>query len=271
MICILIIGQIFSSASQQLASVKSARNLWNTFNEVVDNLKRYEGHYSGTSGQLVSGVKRFLNSAENSYNEATNSVYDWCDASVPLLERNLESLKKNKANADTFLHIFDSGISKLNYAAVMLSESSMDLNVASGKLETLGTQLGIDFRQKIQKLEQEEEEIRVAQLFSWINIWAGLITNVVAEAHSIPQLRNEMRQVNGIHQHLRSEVNSVSNTIDQTRDQIKREVVNLGDMRTNIKIAGTLRWPQLLRKLIENKVSNLIGQCRAYKTNHGRT
>lgn len=70
----------------------------------------------------------------------------------------------------------------------------------------------------------------------------------------IRQLKKEMDEVNGIHQILRSEVNSTSNTIDQTKDQIRREMMNLGDMRSDTKNAGRFsKWPQLFRKKIEDK------------------
>lgn len=273
LVFILILGQKFSSSSQQLlSSVTKATQSWNTFRDVIDNLERHENHYSGTSRQLVSEVKRSLSSARNSYNGATRSVYDWCDTSVPLMERNLESLKNNRADENRFLDLVDTGVSTMNYALSKLNDSTMEFNTASGKLETLGSQLSIDFRDQIKKLEEEEAKVREAQWWSWLNFWVGAIVNLIAEVDSIPKLRKEMDEVNGIHRNLRSEVDSTSKTIDQTKVQIRRNMMSLGDMRGDIKNAGRFsKWPQVFRKKIEDKLTSLIGQCKAYEANLDRT
>lgn len=80
------------------------------------------------------------------------------------MENELESLKNSiQGNAhesnEHISGIFDSGITKMSFALTMFNASSVNLNNASGLVFTLGTQLNVDYRQKIEMIKQKEDEL----------------------------------------------------------------------------------------------------------------
>lgn len=192
------------------------------------------------------------------------------------MENELESLKNSiQGNAhesnEQISGIFDSGITKMSFALTMFNASSVHLNNASGLVFTLGTQLNVDYRQKIEMIKQKEDELarkraEERSMWSTLDPVKSIVLLVLHESDTSPKLTYEYDRVKEDKKRLERQVNLVDNTIDRTKEQIRRELVDLGDMRSDIKNAERFsKWPRTFREKIETKVTSLIRQCKAYK------
>lgn len=271
--------KIFESANKALEIYNKTLDgviPWNIFHEVITTLEDHQGRYSSESGRLVGTVKTLLMNSEDHYFSATQSIYNWCGESIPLLEAYVElfnNYDKERAEAQKtlLLLVLDSGILKMDDAITMLNQSGMSLNDASGQLETLGNQLNLDFKEGSKVHEQEIEKVRNGQWMAWVNPIAGLIITIVNEVDTIPKLKENMKQVEQFYGNLKVQVDRATDTITEAKIALKQEIVVIGDLRS--QTASTRSFVpigHLIRKKLEESVNNLVTQCSNYRTSHNK-
>lgn len=247
---------------------------WNVFHKIIETIQNHQGNYRGKSGQLVGEIKTALMNSEEHYFQTTQSIYNWCGESVPILEAYTDLMKdqnEEKANKqkDLLISMLDSGISKMDDALKSLNGSSMSLNIASGKLEELANQLIFDFKENDHIMEEEIRKVRNNQWIAWFNPIAGLITTIINEVSTIPQLRANLEQVRNIFDEIKDVVKKGEKEVSKARGELHEEMVILGDMRSSTTTTRKFVILGLvLRSAIQNSINKLTGQCEAYRSRH---
>lgn len=258
---------------------------WNTFNDTVKELSRFKEDYSQAASTLVGEIKTLLMNSQDKYFEATQVVYEWCGVTTQLLEAYLSLFnqydeKKASAQKAILIKVLDDGVAKLGKAQEALHASSQSFNSASGKLLALDSQLANDFNEKSDYFQGQVDKIRKE---AYAGAAAGIaggpfgliiaysIATGVVEGKLIPELRNKLKSVKDFFESLTTIVNNANTDIDKAKDQLKAEISNIGDLKTQTETTRFfVDYDDLMLKQLQDSATKLISSCNEYQKHHGK-
>lgn len=260
---------------------------WKAFQDTVRELDRYSSDYTAESARLVHEIKILMNDAHDSYNGATQCIYEWCTLAKQFLGNYRQLFEKRPSNAydqmkALLIQVLDNGTVKMSAGQTKLQQSSMNFNNASGKLTTLHSRFTNEFDSKSSyyagKVAQIRKEAYAGAAAGVVGGPLGLlIAYAVAagtvEGKLIPELNQKLNEIKNFFDHLKSLIAQSNTDIDATKNKLQAEVKNIGVMKTQNEETKTLiplDELDVLRDNILGSVNNLIAQCDEYQKRHGR-
>ncbi|KAJ6618223.1 Hemolysin E [Pseudolycoriella hygida] len=260
---------------------------WGTFNNTIKELDRYRDDYSNESGQLVNEIKNLMNRAQSCYDDATQSIYNWCSVAKQLLEKYFKIFDNRQSNAfqqikEILIMVLAEGVKHMGAGQDKLNESSTSFNNAAGKLSTLYTRFNNEFDSKssyyLGKVDQIRKEAYASAAAGAIAGPFGLliayaIAAGTVEGKLIPELNQKLNEVKNFFNHLKSLITQADGDIDSTKNKLRAEISNIGELKTQAEASKTvIEMDELdaLREAILSSVKTLINQCDDYQRNHGR-
>ena len=251
----------------------------------MKELSRFKEDYSQAASTLVGEIKTLLMNSQDKYFEATQVVYEWCGVTTQLLEAYLSLFnqydeKKASAQKAILIKVLDDGVAKLGKAQEALHASSQSFNSASGKLLALDSQLANDFNEKSDYFQGQVDKIRKE---AYAGAAAGIaggpfgliiaysIATGVVEGKLIPELRNKLKSVKDFFESLTTIVNNANTDIDKAKDQLKAEISNIGDLKTQTETTRFfVDYDDLMLKQLQDSATKLISSCNEYQKHHGK-
>jgi hemolysin E len=258
---------------------------WDTFKEAVQELTRYQDHYSVQAAGLVSKIKTLLLNSQGAYHEATQSVYEWCGVTCKLLDAYLKLFdeyneRKAEAQKGILLKTLTDGITKMTTAQDMLAKSSDSFNKASGELIALKAQLNSDFDDKSDYFEAQKKKIRSE---AYGGAAAGIILGPfglaisysiaagVVEGELIPALAKQFEAVKGYFANLGNTVKNANTAIDEAKAKLEDEIVTIGKIKVATEnTAFFVEFDDVLLDSLKDAAKELIKLCFEYQKRHGK-
>jgi hemolysin E len=258
---------------------------WDTFNAIVQELTRYQEHYSVQASGLVSKIKTLLLNSLGAYDTATQSVYEWSGITCALLNSYLKLFenydeKKAAAQKDILLNTLDYGIAKMTMVQDMLTKSSKSFNEASGNLIALKAQLNSDFNERSAYFDAQVDKLRKE---AYASAAAGAVLGPfglaiaysiaagVVEGEMIPKLKKNFQAVKSYFETLGNTVKNANTAIDGAKAKLMAEITTMGDMKVAMKnTAFFVEYDDVLLDSLKDEAKELIKLCFEYQKRHGK-
>lgn len=236
---------------------------WKQYDDIIKELDKYRDDYSKECSDLIGKVKTNLMDSMDAYFMSTQSIYEWCGLTTPLLRAYLQLF--NDANSDNsaaqkklLLKVLDDGIVKMTKAKEDLHKSSLSFNEAAGNLTSLYGRLTLDSDEKSEYFQDKVSKMR-AQVYGGVAVLGGDL---------IPKLKKKLQEVKSFYEDLKTKVDGTLTNIDDTKTKLKDEIKVMGDLKTQIETTEefvNLDGLEGLRDLLFEAVNNLIKKCDEYR------
>lgn len=160
---------------------------WKKFNEAFTELEKVRGAFSKESDDLLVEAKTSMLDGETAYLKSIKSVYEWsslAESAVKTYETSKTEIQKKG-----LVELLKKGLGILKEAIDDLESSSLEFNIAHGKLTSLFIRFGQEFnvnkdfyQQKVKdatKLNINDEIKEELDIVSALNIQAQIVHTFV--------------------------------------------------------------------------------------------
>lgn len=255
---------------------------WQTFDETVANLTKFQKDYSSKAGELVGNVKTLLLSSKDEYVKSVQSVFEWSSLSSTLLKTYLKLFENYSAavaesQKKLVIKVLEEGIKKMAAAQEQLQASSRSFNNASGQLEKLQIQLSNDFSAESSYYQTRVDQIR-KEAYAGAAAGAvggpfGLIISYsiaagVVEGTMIPALNAKLKETKEFVDSVLAAATKASNDIDNAKRTLQEETKVIGEMKTKTEETAIFVEDVNLREVMKVAATELIASCDAYMKRH---
>lgn len=252
---------------------------WEELNKTIAKLDQYRQDYSKEAAALIGTVKTLMLNGMDNYFSATQSVREWCQLTIPLLNAYLGlftgEMNQGKFNAQRtlLLKVLNDGILKMEKAQKDLYTSSSSFNDASGKLTSLKHRLETDFNQNSEYYKSQISRIRAVAYGSAapFGLFGIAIAAGVVEGKLIPELNAKMKSIEVFYGNVQGLVQQSFKDIDSTKAKLKEEIRVIGDLKVQTDETKTfieLDNEPALKQTVVDSVKALIAKCKAYIARH---
>lgn len=238
---------------------------WAELDQRITELDKYQSDdYSMEATALIGDIKKNVLDGMDAYNQAVQSVYEWCDLATGSLNTYKTLLTgkidEDKINAKlvVLLQEIKRGIEKTSVAQEALVDSSESLNVAAGKLARLNSQLLADF----EDFQSQISSLQATPL--WLHGLRSIVARVV-ERKLIPELEEEMTSTE---KHLKVVTHEILNLFDETKAKLEDEIIHIEVLKGQVE--ATKSYIELdnmveQKEVVSLSVSDLITKCNEYQ------
>lgn len=256
---------------------------WGTFEETIARIAQYRDDYSIEAAMLVGKVTTLLGNSQDSYFEAVDKVYQWCDVAVVVLPAYVNALSDPDTASkqkDLLLKVLQVGAQDINAGVTKLEEASRSFNDADGELTVLYKRLDEDFDQQSGYFKQQVDKIRkeayggaavgvVGGPFGLIVAYA--IAAGVVEGQLVPELMTRLESVKAFFKKLQDEITATQSEIGGAKVELRNEAVALGELKSEIETTAIfieLDAAAEFKAEITTAAMTLAESCQGYRSRH---
>lgn len=255
---------------------------WQTFDETISNLTKFQKDYSAKAGEIVGSVKTLLLNSKDEYVKSVQSVFEWSSLSSTLLKTYLklfENYDTGKADSQKklIIKVLDDGIKKMTVAQEQLQASSKSFNDASGQLEKLQIQLSNDFSAESSyyqgKVDQIRKEAYAGAAAGAVGGPFGLIISYsiaagVVEGTMIPALNQKLKETKEFVDSVLSAATKAAKDIADAKKTLQEETKVIGEMKIKTEETAMFVDDVNLREVMKIAAGELIVKCEDYMKRH---
>lgn len=251
---------------------------WKAFQQTLTKLDRYKEYYSPQSTQLIGEIKTLMNDGIDAYHRASKFVFKWSDVVIPLLSTYVElfnehTVDKAHTQKDLLVEVLTEGLIEMKAAQQAIAESSISFNQATGKLTTLNSRFQVEFNEESEFFQSTIDKLYLGYyvgtaIFSYFGMTFAL--SALKEEY-IPQLKEMLKETEDYYNHLKSKVDQAFHDIDDTKNKLNVEIVEIGELKIKTKETNSFidldDIPELRDTLVQS-AQNLIDNCNEYRRKH---
>lgn len=235
---------------------------------IIENLENSYYLFPSGSQSLVSNIAFELRTSERKHKLTTHSIKNWCEASIPVLQSYVslfDDWGKAFIQRLMLVQVLKNGVEQMNHALDELNSCITYLNSASGEISQLDNEVESTRRSETNRLQAEKIEATHPKWWEFLIPILVIVGQIKTHTETIPLINREIEHLEDLYNQLRGYVRNVENEIKSARNELRREITALDNLRCEASV--TRRFTELTQSqkvLIKLHANSLITKCRSY-------
>lgn len=256
---------------------------WESFKEVVKDLGTTSTDYSRVSADLVGNIQTELMNAIDTYNSATQSMYEWCGTTKQLLSTYVNlfhdgNASKQMVQTGSLINILENQKQKIETAQTELATCTEHLNSIAQFSALLENRLNHDFddsseyfRSKLARILRKSHDPAVEKCH-WIP-WCGNGSTDIdsTEEKLTRELKEKLSSIRQFHENLKAQAYQAFVDVRAIEEKSNDKIEAIDEQKTRvgqIEAYDVLDLIAELRSSAIESANNLIANCDEYRNKH---